>query len=82
MPQSSQGLNHQPMSTHEGTLGSSHICNRGWHYLVSIGREALGPVKAHFPSAEECQGVEGGPLWAKQANNVIDKARGGMESVA
>ena len=28
-PQSSQGLNHQPKSTHEGALGSSSICSRG-----------------------------------------------------
>jgi hypothetical protein len=27
--QSSQGLNHQPKSTHEGTHGSSCICSRG-----------------------------------------------------
>jgi hypothetical protein len=32
-PQSSQGLNHQPKSTHGGTHGSSCVCNRGliWH---------------------------------------------------
>jgi hypothetical protein len=29
-PQNSQGLNHQPKSTHGGTHGSSHICSRGW----------------------------------------------------
>jgi hypothetical protein len=29
-PQSSQGLNHQPKSTHGGTHGSSCICSRGW----------------------------------------------------
>jgi hypothetical protein len=28
-PQSSQGLNHQPKSTHGGTHGSSCICSRG-----------------------------------------------------
>ena len=37
LPQSSQGLNHQPMSIHGGTLGSSCICNRGWPYLASMG---------------------------------------------
>jgi hypothetical protein len=26
----SQGLNHQPKSTHEGTHGSRQICSRGW----------------------------------------------------
>jgi len=33
-PQSSQGLKHQPDSTHGGTHGSSHICSRGWPYLT------------------------------------------------
>jgi hypothetical protein len=28
-PQSSQGLKHQPQSTHGGTYGSSLMCNRG-----------------------------------------------------
>jgi hypothetical protein len=37
LPQSSQGVNHQPMSIHGGTLGSSCICNRGWPYLASMG---------------------------------------------
>jgi hypothetical protein len=31
-----QGLNHQPKSTHGGTHGSSCICNRGLHYETSI----------------------------------------------
>jgi hypothetical protein len=44
--QSSQELNHQQKSTHGGTHGSSHISNREWHCLTSMGREALGPVKA------------------------------------
>jgi hypothetical protein len=35
--QSSQGLNHQPWSTHRGTHGSSHICSRGWHSRASMG---------------------------------------------
>jgi len=56
--QSSQGLNHQPMSTHRGTCGSSHICSRGWHCPESIEGKALGPVKACFLSVGECQGVE------------------------
>jgi hypothetical protein len=42
---SSQGLNYQPKSTHGGTHGSSYICSRGWPYLASMGREALGPVE-------------------------------------
>jgi hypothetical protein len=43
MPQSSQGLNHQPKSTHEG---SRYICSRGLTYLASIGGEAFDPMKA------------------------------------
>jgi hypothetical protein len=43
--QSSQELNHHPKSTHGGTHGSSCICSRGWHYLASMGGEALGLVK-------------------------------------
>jgi hypothetical protein len=49
-PQSSQGLDHQPKSTHEGTHGSSCICGRGWPYLASMGGEALGPMKVQCPS--------------------------------
>jgi hypothetical protein len=33
-PQISQGLNHQPKSTHGGTRGCRCICNRGWHVYV------------------------------------------------
>ena len=43
--QSSQGLNHQPKSTHWGTHGFSWICSRGLPYLASLGREPLGPVE-------------------------------------
>jgi len=50
IPQSSQGLNHQPKSTHGGTHGFSRICSREWYYLASIGVEALGSVKVCFPS--------------------------------
>ena len=39
--QSSQGLNHQPKSTHGGTHGSSYICSRGLPYLASMGGEPL-----------------------------------------
>ena len=37
-PQSSQGLSHQPRSTH----GSSYICSRGWPCQASVGGEVLG----------------------------------------
>jgi len=33
------------------------LCRRGWHCLTSVGEEAFGPVKAHFPSVGECQVV-------------------------
>jgi hypothetical protein len=33
---SSQGLNHQPKSTHGGTHGSSRISNRGWPCRASM----------------------------------------------
>ena len=48
--QSSQGLNHQPKSTHGGTHGSSCICSKGWPCLASMGGEGLGPVKPQCPS--------------------------------
>jgi hypothetical protein len=43
--QSTQGLNHQPKSTHEGIHGSSCICSRGLPCLTSMGGEALDPVE-------------------------------------
>ena len=45
-PQSPQGLNHQPKSTHRVTHGSSYICSGGWPSQASMGGEALGPKKA------------------------------------
>jgi len=55
IPQSSQGLSHQPKSTHGGTHGSSPICSRGWPCLASTGGEALGPVKVYFPSVGDAR---------------------------
>jgi hypothetical protein len=43
--QSSQGLNHQPRSTHGGIHGFSHICIRGWPCQASIEMD-FGPMKA------------------------------------
>jgi hypothetical protein len=59
-PQSSQGLNHQPKSTHGGTHGSSCICSRGWPSQSSMWGEVLCPGKALCPSVGECQGQEAG----------------------
>jgi hypothetical protein len=56
--QSSQGLNHQPRSTHRGTHGSSRICSRGWPCRASMGEEVLGPGKAQCPCVGECVGGE------------------------
>jgi hypothetical protein len=58
--QSSQGLNHQPKSTHGVTHGSSCICNRGWPSRTSRGGEALCPMKALYPNMWECQGQGAG----------------------
>jgi hypothetical protein len=41
----SQGLNHQPSSTHGGAHGSSCMCSREWHCEASNGGETLGTVK-------------------------------------
>jgi hypothetical protein len=57
-PYSSQGLNHQPKSTHGGTHDSSRICSRGWPSWSSLGGDALGPVKTLCLSVGECHGQE------------------------
>jgi hypothetical protein len=44
--QITQELNHQPKSIHGRSQDSRYICSRGWHYLISIGAEALGPMEA------------------------------------
>jgi hypothetical protein len=60
IPQSSQGLNYQPKSTHGewGTHSSSHIFSRGWPCWVSVEGEILGPVKVQCPSVAKWQGRE------------------------
>jgi hypothetical protein len=58
--QSSQGLKHQPRSTHERTHGSIHICRRGWPCQTSMGEEGLGPLKAQCPSVGGYKGQEEG----------------------
>ena len=40
--------------------GSNFICSGGWPYLVSMGREALGPVNAQCSNEGKCQGGEVG----------------------
>jgi hypothetical protein len=59
-PQSSQGLNHQPKSTHVGTHGFSRICSRGWPCHASMEGEAFGHVKAQCHIVGECQDREAG----------------------
>ena len=56
IPQSSQGLDHQPKSTHGGIHGSCYICGRGWPCWTSVGGLALGPEGVQCPSVGECQG--------------------------
>ena len=48
-PQNSQGLIHSPKRTHGGTHGCNCIHHRGWHYLSSMWRKTLDPMKAHTP---------------------------------
>ena len=59
-PQSSQGLNHQPRSTHGGTHGSSCICSRGWPCGTSMGGEDLDLVKVGCPNIGEYKNWERG----------------------
>jgi hypothetical protein len=56
VPPKSQGLNHQPKSTHGGTQGSGFIFIRGWPCGTLMRREALG----QGPSVEECLDRETG----------------------
>jgi hypothetical protein len=55
IPLSSQYINHQPKSSQGGIHGSSHIWIKGWPCQISMGGEALGPVKAQCPSVGECR---------------------------
>jgi hypothetical protein len=75
--QSSQGLNHQPKSTHGGIHGSSSICGRGWPSQSSMGGEALGPVKAQCTSVWECQSGEAG-VGGGGRSTLIEAGGGGM----
>jgi hypothetical protein len=45
IPQSSQGLNYQPRSTHGETHGSICVCSRRWPFLALMEGETLGLVK-------------------------------------
>jgi hypothetical protein len=60
VPQSFQGVNHQPKSTHGWTHDSSSICSRGWPFGTLRRGEALGPKSARFSSVVECQNREVG----------------------
>jgi hypothetical protein len=74
-PQSFQGLNQQPKSTHGGTQGSSYIHSRGWpnRHQSSTGGGALGPVKILCSSVGECQGQEAG------MSRLVGRGRGADE---
>jgi len=53
--------------------GSSHIYSREWHCLSTIGGEALGPVKAHFPNVGKCQVFD---MRVGEKNSINTKAGG------
>jgi hypothetical protein len=59
-PRSSQWLDHQLKSTHEGTYGSGSICGRRWPCWTSVGGVALGPEGVWCPSVGEYQGWKKG----------------------
>ena len=44
----------------EGSKAPSAYVADGWPYQASMRGEALGPVKAPYPSVGECQGGEAG----------------------
>jgi hypothetical protein len=71
-PQSSQELKHQPKSTH----GSSQICSRGWPYGISMGGEALGPVKTLCPSVGKFQDREA------EVSELVSRGRRGSWEVS
>ena len=56
-PQSSQGLNYQPKSTHGVTHGSSHIYSKGWPNRKRRGHWSW---EGWIPHVRECQGREVG----------------------
>jgi hypothetical protein len=75
-PQSSQGLNHQPKSTHGGTDDSNYICSRGWPCWSSMGGETLGPVKAGCPSVGGMPGWGSGSGWMAGVTPHRSRGRG------
>jgi hypothetical protein len=48
------------MNPHGRIHGSRCVCSRGWPCWISMGREALGLVKAQCRSVGECQYRKGG----------------------
>ena len=54
------GLDHQPKSTHGGTLGSGHICCRRWPFWISVGGAVLGSEGVQCPSVGKRQGRKAG----------------------
>ena len=70
--QSSLGLNHQSKKTHGETHGLSCISSRGWPSRLSMGWEALYPVKALCPSIGGDARTRNGSGW------VGEEGDGGM----
>ena len=76
-PQSSQGLDYQPKSTHGGTHGAGRlICGRGWLCWTSVGGAPLGPEGVQCPSVGECQGKKTGV--GGSGSTLIEAGGGGM----
>jgi hypothetical protein len=72
-------LNHQSKKTHGGICGSSCICSKGWPGLLSIGGDALDPVKVLCPCIGECQDqVWNWVYWGAGGGGGIGDFRGGI----
>jgi hypothetical protein len=74
IPQSSQGLNHQPKTIHP----AAYVAEDGWPCLSSMGGGSLGTMKAQFPSVGKFQGSEVGVSgWV--GSSLIEAGGGHME---
>jgi hypothetical protein len=51
-------IKYQPKRTHAGPHVANHICSRWWPCQVSMGEEALSPMRAQCPSVGEYQDQE------------------------
>jgi hypothetical protein len=72
---SSQGLDHQPKSTHGATRGSGYICGRGWPYLTSVGGRPLDLRVFNAPVYGNA--MAGGLEWIGWWGSTVIEAGGG-----